>query len=88
MEKVTKVYDGDSFVTTEQHVRLADVNTPEAGQPGYDRAKNALTALIYDKFVNVHAVATGHYGRTIANVTVGDGKGGLIDVNATMKQYE
>ena len=88
MELVIEVYDGDSFATDAQEVRLDGVDTPEEGQPGYTVAKNALTNLIWGKYVTVDDVTTDVYRRTVAQVTVSDGQGGIIDVNATMKQYE
>ena len=43
-EKVTKVTDGDSFLTDKRKnpVRLADVDTPEKRQLGYQNAKKYL----------------------------------------------
>ena len=40
-EKVTKVIDGDTFMTDKRKnpVRLANVDTPEKRQPGYQDAK-------------------------------------------------
>lgn len=40
-EKVTKITDGDTFLTDKRKnpVRLADVDTPEKRQPGYQNTK-------------------------------------------------
>ena len=88
MERVTEVYDGDSFATEVRQVRLAYVDTPEKHQQGYEEARSALTALIWLKPVDVRGVSTDIYGRTVAYVTVLDELGRTIDVNETMKQYE
>ena len=49
---VTTVYDGSSFgLSSGATVRLASVDTPPAGQPGYNEAKNYLTNLIQGKSV-------------------------------------
>ena len=43
-EKVTKVIDGDTFETASRKnpVRLANVNAPEKGEPGYEEAKKKI----------------------------------------------
>jgi hypothetical protein len=44
---VTNVEDGDTFYIPNDRVRLADIDAPERGdEPGYTRAKTALTNLI------------------------------------------
>jgi len=50
--EVYKVIDGDTFdAFPSGRVRLADINTPEVGEPGYQEAKNALTSLLLNKEV-------------------------------------
>jgi len=58
-EKVTKVIDGDTFETASRKhpVRLANVDTPEKGQPGYGKAKQDLSKLIQGKEVTIDTVA-------------------------------
>ncbi len=72
-EKVIKVIDGDTFITTRRKkpVRLANVNTPEKRQKGYGAAKSKLQKLIQDKEVRVEVVARDKFGRAIANVYIG-----------------
>ncbi|MXW63519.1 MAG: thermonuclease family protein [Bacteroidetes bacterium SB0662_bin_6] len=84
MEYVTNVIDGDTFETSSGHprVRLANVNTPERGAPGYAAAKNALTRLVLNKYVTIQTNAHDVYGRRVAHVWVGS-----THVNAIMKQY-
>jgi len=72
-EKVTKVIDGDTFMTDKRKnpVRLANVDTPEKRQPGYQRAKKELEKLIAGKVVSIDTVARDKYGRSVAKVTIG-----------------
>lgn len=48
----TYIVDGDTFdITTGERIRLADVDTPERGQVGYQEAAYFLSKLIYKKKV-------------------------------------
>jgi micrococcal nuclease len=79
--KVSKVLDGDTFVTQDgTKVRLANVNAPEKGQRGAPQARIDLRQLISRKQVNVETVARDPYGRVVANVKVGN-----KSVNKTMR---
>jgi len=71
-EEVTRVIDGDTFETTSRKnpVRLANVNAPEKGQPGYAQAKAELGKLIQGKEVSIETVARDKYRRSVANVKV------------------
>ena len=81
---MTRVIDGDTFETASRKhpVRLANVDTPEKGQPGYVEAKEALGRLIEGKVVVIDTKARDVYGRSVANVTA-DGR----SVNASMKRH-
>ena len=46
---VTKVVDGDTLDINGIRIRLALVDTPEIGQPGYDRAKDFVKSLCLGK---------------------------------------
>ena len=72
-EKVTKVIDGDTFMTDKRKnpVRLANVDTPEKRQPGYQRAKKELEKLIAGQEVSIDTVARDKYGRSVAKVKIG-----------------
>ena len=54
-EKITRVIDGDSFETRSRKkpVRLANVDAPEKGQSGYQRAKQGLASLITGKTATI-----------------------------------
>ena len=73
-EKVTKITDGDSFLTDKRRnpVRLADVDTPEKRQPGYQNAKKSLEKLILKQEVSIETVARDKYRRSVAKVKVGN----------------
>ena len=60
-------------------VRLAEIDTPESGQPYVSRAKQALSDLAYGKSVRVVIQDTDRYGRTVGRVYAG-----AIDVNAEL----
>lgn len=84
MEYVTNVIDGDTFETSSGHsrVRLANVDTPERGQPGFEAATNALAHLVLNKNVAIQVGAHDVYGRRVADVWVGN-----THVNTVMQRY-
>ena len=84
MEYVSNVIDGDTFATSSDHrpVRLADVNTPEKGQPGFLDARNILVRLVLNKSVRIETRAHDVYGRRVADVWVD-----ATHVNTAMQQY-
>ena len=67
-ETVTKVIDGDTFYTSvrKKPVRLANVDTPEKRQPGYQNAKKALQNLIQGEKVTVNTKAHDVYGNGVS----------------------
>ena len=72
-EKVTKVIDGDTFMTDKRKnpVRLANVDTPEKRQPGYQDAKKELEKLVLGQEVSIDTVARDKYSRSVAKVKIG-----------------
>ena len=84
-EKVTKVIDGDTFMTDKRKnpVRLANVDTPEKKQPGFQIAKKALEKLVKDKEVSINTVARDKYGRSVAKVKIGP-----RSVNKAMEKHQ
>ncbi len=84
-EKVTKVFDGDTFLTSRRKyaVRLEGVDTPEKRSPNYQKAKQELAKLILDKEVKVETVARDKFRRPVAKVKVGN-----LSVNKAMKKYQ
>lgn len=80
-EKVKKVLDGDTFVTTRgRRVRLADVDAAELGQRGGQGAKEKLADEIEGETVNINVVGKS-YGRDVAEV-----RKGRKSVNQTMRR--
>lgn len=72
-EKVTEIIDGDTFITTRRKypVRLANVDAPERGQPGYNEAKEVLRNMIEGKEIRIVTVGRDKYRRAVANVYEG-----------------
>ena len=73
--EVVRVIDGDTLVVlvdgNEQFkIRLAQIDTPERGQPWASRARQALSALAFGKVATVEPVTTDRYGRTVAEIFV------------------
>lgn len=81
--KVVGITDGDTLTLLvdrrEVKMRLAEIDTPERGQPFGTRAKQALSDLAYGKEARVVVVDVDRYGRTVGRVYV-DGR----DVNAEL----
>ena len=69
------------LIPVNQHVivRLAEIDTPEKGQPFASKSKQALSGLVFGNTVTIIPIDTDRYGRTIARVVV-DG----VDVNKDM----
>jgi endonuclease YncB( thermonuclease family) len=83
-ERVTRVIDGDTFETASRKhpVRLAGVDAPEKGEPGYAQAKRALEQLVAGQTVEVDTQARDAYGRSVARV-----KAGGRSVNRAMQKH-
>ncbi|WCX78433.1 thermonuclease family protein [Pseudomonas aeruginosa] len=82
--RVIGLADGDTFSCLTAHkdqvrVRLAEIDAPELKQPYGNRARQALSDLVFGKDVTLHIQDLDRYGRTVARVTVRN-----TDVNAEM----
>jgi endonuclease YncB( thermonuclease family) len=81
--RVVRIYDGDTVDVlidqTPVRVRLADIDAPERGQPYNRRARQALSALVFKRDVEVRQNGKDRYGRTLAHLLVDD-----MDVSAEM----
>ena len=60
-------------------MRLGEIDTPESRQPYGQRAKQALSDLVFNQQARVVVQDTDRYGRTVGRVYVGS-----LDVNAEM----
>ena len=73
---VTKIIDGDTLDVGKTRVRLALVNTPEIGEPGYGKSKQFTTELCpvgSEVLVDEDDGQTaGSYGRMLAEVHCGE----------------
>lgn len=74
--KIVDITDGDTItVLVDMHevkIRLAEIDTPERGQPWANRAKQALSDKVFGKQVEIEVVGTDRYGRTVGHVHMGD----------------
>ena len=75
--RVVSIADGDTFtlLTPENRqikIRLAEIDTPESGQPYGNRAKQALSELVFGRDVRVEVQDIDRYGRTVGRPYVGD----------------
>jgi endonuclease YncB( thermonuclease family) len=74
--RVVAVHDGDTLtlLVGEQttKVRIAEIDTPESGQPWGKRSKQALAARVFGKPVRVIEVDVDAWGRTIGEVYADD----------------
>lgn len=72
--RVVAVSDGDTITVLvdkrQVKVRLAEIDAPEKMQAFGQRAKQALSDLVYDKTVMLDVVDTDRYGRSVARVLV------------------
>jgi endonuclease YncB( thermonuclease family) len=70
--KVVGITDGDTITILVDRqpiqVRLAEIDTPERGQPWANRAKQALSDKVFGQVVELQVVDTDRYGRTVAKV--------------------
>jgi endonuclease YncB( thermonuclease family) len=69
---VSTVIDGDTFYAVSgDMIRLADIDAPEQGEPGYDDARNLLTSLVYNRqvYLDIDDISkTDTYGRLVCVV--------------------
>ena len=82
--KVVKIADGDTFTLLtpakkQIRVRLAEIDTPERGQPWGNRSRQALAELVFNNEVRVVRVDIDRYGRLVGRVYVDN-----VDVNAEL----
>ena len=82
--RVIAIKDGDTLIIltadkTQVTIRLAEIDTPEKGQPYSTKAKQALSAMAYGKTAAVIVQTEDRYGRLVGRVYVN-----ALDVNAAM----
>jgi endonuclease YncB( thermonuclease family) len=86
--RITGVADGDTInvlIHVEQQirvrqqikVRIAFIDAPKKGQPFGQRAKQAMSELVFGKDVKLRPQTIDHYGHLVARVLVDDQDAGL-----------
>jgi micrococcal nuclease len=75
--EVVGVSDGDTLTVIDSakvqtKIRLHGIDAPEAKQAFGARAKEALSAKVFGKQVRIERRDVDRYGRTVANVIIGD----------------
>lgn len=75
--QVVSIADGDTLtlLTAERdqvRIRLAEIDTPERGQPWGSRARQGLADKVFRKQVTVEVVDTDRYGRTVGRIWLDD----------------
>ena len=68
-----RVVDGDTFRLYGERIRVTGIDTPERGEPGFDRAAHRLLALLRSGHVVIVRHGRDVYCRTLADVYV-DGR--------------
>ncbi len=85
---VSRVIDGDTLHATRLGVvRLADIDTPEVGDPGAREATNYLTSLVLGRQVYLDVddlERTDRYGRIVAVAYVRHNATRLLNVNQAL----
>lgn len=86
VSKATHIVDGDTFDFEFGRIRLADIDAPEFGEPGYGEAKSYLTDLILGEtiWVDVDDSGSTSHNRIICVVYVRHNSTHLINVNSIM----
>lgn len=76
---VFNVVDGDTVdinidlgfkMSTTQRIRLADIDTPERGQPGYFEAKDRLKELVLDQLVLIRTTKVSKWGYYVGDLFI------------------
>jgi len=81
-QKCVRVVDGDTIVVKdslgiETKIRIKCIDTPERGQVGFKEASERMKQMVHGKIVRFEPITRDHYGRTVADVFVGDTNVGL-----------
>ena len=81
---VIGITDGDTLtilspIKKQVKIRLAEIDTPERGQPFGTWAKNQLSDMVFQKDIAIKLVDIDRYDRIVGRVYVGD-----LDVNAEL----
>jgi len=86
-DSVTRVVDGDTFDTSASgRVRLADVDSPESDEPGFDEATSALAGMIANRevYLDIDDKGSKSFGRVICVVYVRYNSTHVLNVNKAL----
>ena len=76
--KVVRIIDGDTFELLVKkktiRIRLSSIDAPEKGQDYYQKSKQALSDLCFNKLVTVELLRKDRYQRWIGDVYSGKGQ--------------
>ena len=75
---------GDPGAYSQERVRLAEIDAPEAGQPFGQRSKQHLSGLCFQQQARIEPTSRDRYGRTVARVECRGQDAGIAQVNAGM----
>jgi endonuclease YncB( thermonuclease family) len=85
---VTAVIDGSSFsINSGKTIKLAGIDTPQSGQPGFSEAKNYLTNMVQGKTVYLdidNLATTDQYGRFMSVAYIDFNSSHYENVNMAM----
>lgn len=94
---IYNVVDGDTVdaeidlgfkIKTKQRLRLANIDTPERGQPGHEEAKTELSNMVLSRQVQVETYKTSKFGYFLADIMVdGMNVNGMLVAKGLAKQY-
>ncbi|MDE1465939.1 thermonuclease family protein [Spartinivicinus poritis] len=75
--KVISISDGDTLTLLTNNkkqvkIRLAEIDTPEKAQPYGQKAKQALSSMVFQKTVKADVQTKDKYGRSIAHIYLGN----------------
>lgn len=84
--RVVEIIDGDTVTLLtpgleQVRIRLAEIDTPEKGQPYGQKAKQALAEMVHREIVRIEVVTIDRYGRTVGKILRLRDR---LDVNAEM----
>ena len=68
---ITETIDGDTLASENERFRLANINTPEKSEQGYEEAKDFL-AQLNNQTVEVEILGADRYGRTLVRIYAPD----------------
>jgi endonuclease YncB( thermonuclease family) len=81
---VVGISDGDTLTVRcgdqpQQRIRLMEIDAPEKAQAYGQKAKQALSALVYGQQIDVEVSGSDRYRRTLAHLKLDD-----VDINRVM----